>query len=173
MLYAFMKPMYTPSKVGQRVLFSLIYVTCTMSIEKMSTPEFHYNVIQGLINLSPTKRTWISICSDLFHIDNPIPNEQLINEECAVSYGKYHLENLAWTTSIVLMSWALRNFQRKTEDGHCQNTTHGHGAVEPRNCEEGRTFHRNMFNMCLQSYRDVINTFEPQPQTPSEGQNTT
>lgn len=74
------------------------------------------------------------------------------------------MENLAWTASIWLMAWMLRNFQRKTEDGHCQNPTgHPHGERTPTDCELGRTFHREMFNKCLQSYRDIINTFDPPP----------
>jgi hypothetical protein len=43
---------------------------------------------------------------------------------------------------------------------------------QPRNCEEGQTFHGEMFNKCLQSYRDVINTFDPPPQTPGDAKNT-
>ena len=99
---------------------------------------------------------WTTILSNLFHMDNPFPNEQLANEQCQIYYGKYQMENVAWTISLVLMSWALRNFQRRIEDGHCQNTTLGHGEVEPRNCEIGRQFHREMLNRCMQSYRDVL-----------------
>lgn len=71
------------------------------------------------------------------------------------------MENVVWTILLVLMPRALRNFQRKIEDGHCRNTTHEHGTAEPRNCEIGRQFHRDMLNKCLQSYRDIINAFDP------------
>lgn len=133
----------------------------------------YYEAVQFVIPFSGNQAAWTSLCSNLFPLDNPFPSEQLTNEQCQVSYGKYSMENLAWTMSLVLMSWTLRNFQRKIEDGHCNNTTHPHGATNPRNCDMGQTFHRDMFNRCLKLYRDVINTFDPPPQTPAGTQNTT
>lgn len=113
--------------------------------------QSYYDQVQVLIQQSGNQAAWTSILSSLFHMDNPFPNQQLFNEQCQVYYGKYQMENVAWTISLVLMSWALRNFQRKIEDGHCRDTTHPHGEASPRNCEAGRQFHREMLNMCLQS----------------------
>jgi len=101
-------------------------------------------------------------------MNNPIPNEQLKNEECRVFYEKYSMENLAWTASLALMSLTLLNFRGKIDSGHCNNTeTHPHGNGTPRDCDLGRTFHIDMLHRCLQSYRDVINEFEllQQPHT--------
>lgn len=135
---------------------------------------FYNNQMQNLLTLSPIKRTWMTICSDLFHFQNLVSDEQLSSEQCRVYYVRYQMENLAWTASLALMSWVLRNFQRKMENGHCNNTvTHDHGEREPRNCDQGRSFHRDRFNRCLQSYKNVINMFEPAPQTQAGGQNTT
>lgn len=81
------------------------------------------------------------------------------------------MENVAWTISLVLMSWVLRNFQRKMEDGHCHNTIHPHGETLPRNCDIGRQFHREMLKGILQSYRDIVALFDT-PQTPTTTPNT-
>gem|GEM_PF-3726029 len=76
----------------------------------MSQPEKYYQFVQQILSLTPLKRTWGSICSDLVHVNNPLPNDQLRNEECRVFYEQFSMENLAWTTSLVLMAWVLRNF---------------------------------------------------------------
>jgi hypothetical protein len=129
--------------------------------------QSYYDHVQFFNREAGNQAAWTTICSNLFHMDNPFPNEQLTNEQCQLYYSKYHMENVAWTISLVLMSWVLRNFQRKIEDGHCQNTTHGHGAVEPRNCEIGRQFQREMLNRCMLSYRDVLDIFDTPSQPPS------
>ncbi|MGH9983395.1 MAG: hypothetical protein ACRD8W_05495 [Nitrososphaeraceae archaeon] len=131
------------------------------SNEAQIIAQSYYERVQFFNQVAGNQAAWIAILSNLFHENNPFPNDQLENKECQTFYHKYSMENVAWTISLVLMSWALRNFQRKIEDGHCRNTTHEHGAAEPRNCKIGRQFHREMLNKCLQSYRDMINTFEP------------
>ena len=121
----------------------LIYPQCENG--KISQSNRYYENINGLLTVTPLKRTWSALCSGLFHFNNPIPDRELINEECQVFYSKYQMENLAWTVSLALMSWVLRNFQRKITNGHCNNTaTHDHGEREPRDCDQGRAFHRNM-----------------------------
>ena len=140
----------------------------------MSQPEQYYEMVQNLLKLTPWKQTWASLCSDLFHIPNPLPIDQLKNEECRVFYEQYSMENEAWTTSLILMSWVLRNFQRKVANGHCNNTvTHEHGEREPRNCEQGRQFHREMLNRCIQSYRNTLTVFDTPTQEPTGTQNNT
>jgi len=130
--------------------------------------QSYYDQVQLLSQLSGNQAAWTALLSNLFHMDNPFPSEQLTSEQCQVSYGKYSQEYLAWTTSLVLMSWALRNFQRKIEDGHCRNTAHPHGEGTPRNCETGRQFHMEMLNRCMQSYREVLVVFDPQPQVTAD-----
>lgn len=98
--------------------------------------QSYYDHVQFYNQQAGNQAAWTTILSNLFHMDNPFPNEQLINEQCQVYYSKYQMENVAWTISLVLMSWVLRNFQRKIENGHCQNTAHS--TTDPRNCEIGR-----------------------------------
>lgn len=94
---------------------------------------------------------WDKLFSELFESDNWYSDEELTNAECGVYYDKYSNENRAWTVSLILMSWTLRNFQRKMGDGHCRNTTHEHGVTEPRNCNTGRQFHEDLLKKCLRS----------------------
>jgi hypothetical protein len=65
-------------------------------------------------------------------MDNPYSDQELTNTECRVGYEKFSNENSAWAISLVLMSWALKDFQTKMEVGHCHNTAHVHGPVKPR-----------------------------------------
>jgi hypothetical protein len=70
------------------------------------------------------KAAWIGLCSDLYHLDNPTQNQELEEKDCKTYYGKHQMQNLAWTVSLALMSWALHNFKKKAEDEHCQDTIH-------------------------------------------------
>ena len=115
-----------------------------------------------------SKLTLVALCSDLYHLINPIPDQELFKEECKTYYTKIHMENLAWTVSLGLMSWTLHNFKKKAEDGHCHNTTHPHGEIVPRNCEIGREFHEELYK-CLRSFMN-LNTFDNYSTVPSESQ---
>jgi hypothetical protein len=122
---------------------------------RMSQPEQYYQRVQGIITGIITRVRWNEPFADLFNMDNPYSNQELTNTECRVGYEKFSNENRAWAISLVLMSWALKDFQTKMEDGYCHNTAHVHGPVKPRNCEEGQNFHRDMFNKCLRLYQNT------------------
>lgn len=126
----------------------------------MSQPEQYYDQVQEIISRIMGRLSWNDVCSELSNLDNPLSDQELSSGECGVDYMRGTMENRAWTTSLMLMSWVLRNFQSRAEDGYCHNITHPHGETNPRNCELGRLFHREVFNRCLQSYKDIINTFQ-------------
>jgi hypothetical protein len=116
--------------------------------------------------------SWSDLCTELSNLDNPLSDQELSNNECGVGYTRGTKEYRVWTTSLALMSWALHNFQIKADDGHCHNLTHTHGESNPRNCEQGRTFHREMFNRCLHTYREVLATFDTSQLTAASASNT-
>jgi hypothetical protein len=138
----------------------------------MSQPERCYDQVEATISRIVGSLSWSDLCTELSNLDNPLSDQELSNNECGVGYTKGTKEYRAWTTSLALMSWSLHNFQRKMEDGHCHNLTHTHGETNPRNCAQGRTFHRELFNRCLQSYRDILNAFQNAPSMPQGTQNT-
>jgi hypothetical protein len=125
----------------------------------MSQPEQYYEQLQAIMSKLMGRLSWNDLCSELSDLDNPLSDQELTNNECGVDYMRGTTENRAWITSLVLMSWILRNFQKRAKEGYCQNLTHRHGVSIPRNCEQGRVFHREVFKRCLQSYQDVLNTF--------------
>lgn len=125
----------------------------------MSQPEQYYDQVQAIMSKLMGRLSWNDLCSELSDLDNPLSDQELTNNECGVDYVRGTTENRAWTASLVLMSWVLRNFQKREEEGYCHNITHPHGETNPRNCEQGRIFHRELFSRCLQSYLDILNTF--------------
>jgi hypothetical protein len=139
----------------------------------MSQPERYYDQVQAIILRIMGKLSWNDLCTELYNVDIPFSDQELTSKECGVGYIRGTMENRAWTTSLALISWVLRNFQKKMEDGHCHNITHPHGETIPRNCELGRAFHREMFNKCLQSYIDILKTFQNSPASPQGTQDTT
>jgi hypothetical protein len=46
------------------------------------------------------------------------------------------MEYKALTAPLTLMSWALHNFHRKMEDGHCHDLTHTHGETKSRTVDK-------------------------------------
>lgn len=130
-----------------------------------SIQELYYDQVQAAISRIMTRLAWSDLCIELSNLDNPLSDQELTNNECGVGYTRGTKEYRAWTTSLALMSWVLLNFQRKMENGHCHNLTHSHGESNPRNCENGRLFHKEMFNRCLQSYEAIIAAFDSASQT--------
>jgi hypothetical protein len=126
----------------------------------MSQPEYYYEQVQAVISRIMGRLSWNDLCTELSDLDNPLSEQELTNNECGVGYTRGTKEYRAWTTSLALISWVLHNFQKKMEDGHCHNLTHTHGESNPRNCENGRRFHKEMYDRCLQSYQDMLNGFQ-------------
>jgi hypothetical protein len=123
----------------------------------------HYNKVQEIITKIISDLDWIQLSRDLCILDNPaIPEQDLANIECEVSYRKIKLENgfqiategAAWTSTLLLMSWLLQNFKNKTENGHCRNKAHEHP------CKLGSNFHHGLYTKCLKSLRDIIELVE-------------
>jgi hypothetical protein len=107
-------------------------------------------------------------------LNSPFSDQELSSNECGVNYVRNTMENRAWRTSLGLMSWTLHNFKEKAKYGHCHNTEqHPHGDKEPRKCDIGKEFHAKMYNMCLKSFKDAVNTFNPLPESQGEKDNTT
>lgn len=57
----------------------------------MSQPEQYYNTINNLISMAGNKAAWIGLCSDIYHLDNPVPDNELMND-----HAKYHIVNITW-----------------------------------------------------------------------------
>ena len=130
-----------------------------------------YKKVQELIekNTVGSSLNWQAVCNELSLLDNPVvSNNDLNNGECEVTYGKIitknnnevcvinSTENQAWTYSYYLMGWVLHLLKNKTNDGHCQNTRHEHGANEPRKCKEGSKFHNGLYEKSLGSFKELI-----------------
>ena len=126
----------------------------------MSQSESYYEQVQAIIR-KHSDLTWDKICNESFNLGSPFTDEELSKDECEVFYKRNNMENVAWRTSLALMSWSLRNFKNKAADGHCHNTTgHTHGRRELRKCDIGQEFHTRIYNMCLKSFKDELNTFD-------------
>lgn len=138
----------------------------------MSQSERSYEQVQAMIKKHLSNLTWDNICAELNNLDSPFADQELSENECGISYTRDSMENRAWRASLGLMSWTIHNFKEKAKDGHCHNTMgHPHGEREPRKCDIGQEFHTKMYNMCLKSFKDAVNTFDPLPETPSEKEN--
>jgi hypothetical protein len=73
------------------------------------------------------------------------------------------LENRMWPLALVSMSWILFNLKAKTEAGHCQNTNHTHGERAPRLCRTGSQFHKELYDECLTSFKEMVHIAEKDP----------
>ena len=134
----------------------------------------YYKRTNRIIEKIVSNLNWLNLCNELYLLDNPImPESQLNTEECKVYYAKEKtengiqnsMENAAWTTSVLLMSWVLYNLKYKTDNGHCWNTKHGHETQEPK-CHIGSDFHNKLWIKCLDSFKDLINNIENEPPNP-------
>ena len=64
-----------------------------------------------------------------------------------------------------IMAWLLYILKMKTQDGHCQSTSHGHGNKEPK-CKNGSEFHNKLYMKCFNSFKDIIEGLEKDPPKP-------
>ena len=78
-------------------------------------------------------------------------------DQCQISYDYKNAEYVIWVMALMFMSWSITNLKRKTQNGHCQNINHPHGDTNPRLCEEGTKFHRELYNECVESFRGLLN----------------
>jgi hypothetical protein len=78
------------------------------------------------------------------------------DDECRISYDHNNIEYLVWVMALMFMSWSITNLKRKTRNGYCQNIDHPHRDTNPRLCQEGTTFHREFYNECVRTFRDLL-----------------
>jgi hypothetical protein len=90
-----------------------------------------------------------------------IPEKTL--DECKLNYKMQSTENRMWTLALISMSWILNNLRNKTENGHCQNIEHIHGEKTPRLCHKGSQFHKELYNDCLISFKEIVQSVEQFP----------
>jgi hypothetical protein len=68
-----------------------------------------------------------------------------------------------WTLALISLSWILNNLKEKTEDGHCHNINHEHGDVNPRLCPLGSQFHKDLYDECLNSFKEMLQVSKDHP----------
>jgi len=68
-----------------------------------------------------------------------------------------------WTLALISLSWILNNLKEKTEDGHCHNTNHEHGDINPRLCPIGSQFHKDLYDECLNSFKEILQVYKDHP----------
>ena len=86
-------------------------------------------------------------------------NKYLVNrkqDECRVGYDHNNVEYIIWVMALMFMSWSVTTLERKTQNGHCQNIDHPHGVMNPRLCQEGAKFHQELYNECVNTFKDLL-----------------
>jgi hypothetical protein len=78
------------------------------------------------------------------------------DDESRVSYDHNNVEYVVWVMALMFMSWSIINLKRKTQNGHCQNIEHPHGDTNPRSCQEGTKFHKELYYECVKTFEDLL-----------------
>jgi hypothetical protein len=124
--------------------------------------EEYYNKLQEWVPLATPSpgQFWTNIVN---HHLSKVDNKQMKYDKCLLDYDSTMLEKRALSISIFLISWALFNFSKKTNDGHCRNISHLHGDRHPRKCKDGSEFHMALYNDYLKSFKEILEAFESSP----------
>lgn len=74
--------------------------------------------------------------------------------DCGLSYDEDNNEYRIWIIALMTTSWIITNWEKKTEDGHCQNK--GHWSDEQHQfCPVGSKFHKELYDECIKTFENI------------------